>query len=255
MLGQIRLVNPNRGYYRASICNGLVLSEKNERYEFHLNSGGFEFYPGRSFSRDEILELANYTFDPNFGVDEFGQIPANTKDPRGWVWKSISNRGENQLRSEYKPSIIDIANSCSEIISNENAQINLDRFEIWLHDWKTKKPIALAVTAETLESADWQTFSPIWRFCISSHHNSETYEFESQINSLINYLEFPKIGYFAGIYERTLDGDAIEWYRDKDGEFKSRIYEDKFPSGLLAEPWEKIRIDLEEKFLKGLDTV
>ncbi|EMF89795.1 hypothetical protein [Leptospira santarosai] len=253
-LGKIRLVNPNRGTVRAAIYNGLVLSEKNDRYEFHYNLGGYEFRPGRAFSRIEIIELANFTFSTTSNVDDLGVIPATGQDPRSWKWVSFAG-GQRNLNTPHKPNVNEIAIVCGEILSPKESEIFLDRYEIWLTDWKTNEPIALAVTAETLEAADWQTFSPIWRFCIASNHSNETREFEDQVNCLINPSgNKSKVNYSVRLFERTLDGGSIEWMREGKGEnLKPRTYSNALPSGLLAEPWETIRIELESTLEKELN--
>lgn len=263
MIGCIRLVNPDRGTALAAITGRLIATSTDfgASWSINLIEGGYEYWPGRDFSRDEIetwaagcplsgAELSIRGIINNPADDALGgRPPADNENPETWPWHHpVATR----LARSIRPSREDIVELAGEALRAEAAETlpYLDRFEIWACDHEDERPLALIMTAIDLDEAKRIEFSPRWRFQSGPDVPTDMRKFEDRLNARI--LMPIRSGSFDvkwSIYERRPDGSAIR--HGADGA-EIEIPPGGLPTGLLAEPWEAERLLLAEKYATDL---
>ena len=248
--GTIRLVNPWRGQVLAAVMGNLRASTDDfgATFEIRVVVDGHDFYPGRAFTRAEVTEWATgpagrgrrpRTCRPP-QRDMFGVIPAQHPDPRRWPWYAI-DVGAWRLAAECRPDAVDLSRLCQEALSLDTAEAlpPLDHYEVWLLDRETQLPLALAVTALTLDTAKSLVFAARYQHSLPRYRTPATREFEDRVNARI-YIPTQagsrRVAWF--ICERRYDGSCLVHSAD------DRVVErpaEWLPIGLLAEPWESER--------------
>jgi hypothetical protein len=268
MLGVMRLVNPWRGLvYFAQVEGqyGMLSARTGDFKHFSIYSvqSGKEFYPGRIFERAELAQwLLGEPLHPDqraLLADEFGDIPAVAPNPQSWVWLTVSGQGEERLKRAFKPNPAELQQLAGAALSLQRGQFYplLDSWEIWLCDKDTLEPLALAITALTLEDTDWQTFSPRWHANWQSapaEHKVGLHNLEKEINARINSAT--DLSCFRSVhrlFQRNLDGSSQEWARENPVDVSLPLLKvadhpaGYLPDGLLAEPFESQRLQLEPR--------
>ena len=261
MIERIRLVNPARPgvmQARIKVMHGFLVARTEDCRNFSIYAWqqGKEFYCGRQFTREEIATWVSGELIPPDNrtelADELGDIPALAPNPKNWMWYFVGGRGEERLRQDYKPTIADL-----QRLAGLALQINLstfyplgDPYEIWVCDKDTEMPLFLAMTGSSLEEISSQFFSPLWRFNWSRCDEKTEIplrKLQKLINNRVNLSERRgTIRWKHRLFERQLDGSSIEF-----GENLLPIAEHPagwLPLGLLAEPYETIRRDLEPEY-------
>lgn len=256
-VGKIRFVNPERppAFVAEVIEPEGFLSVRTSDFQsfgIYCVRFGKEFWPGREFSKRELMSFAHKEFtNPQQATeDEWGKIPATGwEDPRRWKWRAYTS-GEIVLDREHRPTD-DMLAQAAELALNElepgKRYPDLDEWECWVCDKETKEPIALVLTATDQESIETLTYSPMVRL----GRGDLSFDFadfvaardlQDRLNARINTAtEAGRFGYFARIFRRELDGSATEFRPDKTTTDHAAGY---LPAGLLAEPWETERLSL-----------
>lgn len=261
-VGQIRFVNPERppSFITEIIGeDGRRLSARTRLFHsfaFYVIKGGVEFYCGREFRRDELLQFTRKVFahPQQTQHDQFGNIPATGwEDPRRWTWRGFT-QGEVHLDREFRPTAKDLA-ELSALALNElepgRTYPQLDDWECWVCDKDSLEPIALVLTALDQESIESLTYSPMVRlgrgdYSFDFEDHSTARALRDRINERINTATAPgRFGYFARIFRREIDGSALEvfprrycngqWTEERPPTERPAGY---LPAGLFAEPFE-----------------
>jgi len=256
---KIRLVNPTRpsvfeAYIQTEHGGIVARTEDSQSFSIYYLLEGKEFYCGRRFTRKEIAQWLKgklpHPDERRQIYDELGDIPAIAVNPQSWVWYFVSNRGEERLKTELKPTISDLQKLAGLAlqINPSNFYPLGDPYEIWVCDKDTELPLFLTVTGNSLEEIDRQTFSPLWRFnfvdCTASNEVALR-ELQKLINSRVNASDnFRTIKWTHRIFKRNLDDSVIEYSQD---ELKpiAEYPPNWLPTGLMAEPFETVRKHLE----------
>jgi hypothetical protein len=255
-LGLIRLVNPWRGqiwcadiqtkHGTLSARTGSKPKQAFEQWDVYHCVGDSEFYCGRSFSKRELMRWFSASVpdaDDQPQEDELGSIPANTPDPKAWKWFALT-QGETVLKPEYKPTAADFQKVAGYALAVRPDEFYpyLDQYEIWVCDKETLEPIALVMTANSLEQADRMTFSPMVKFDRNLKGNNPALrELEDRINQRVNSSEKSNtFKWVHRLYKRNLDGTAIEYARENPNDTSLPLMamgEAVLPEPYLAEPY------------------
>lgn len=276
-LGLIRLVNPWRGHcYCANLeTEKGILSARSfdlKTFGFYSVIGNSEFYPGRDFTRKELGEwLSGQPIPPDQRSqirDEFGDIPAITPNSQDWTWLSITGRGEERLTREAKPQMFEIQNlaGAALLMSKDKFLPLLDPYELWVCDKDSLDPIALVLCDISLERIDWQQFNPMWRmgrgdlsFEFQDSILTQARGLQKEIHARVNTsTKASRFEFYSRIFKRNLDNSAIE-YRRANIHLPNTPLEAVeshpigfLPEGLLANPWEQKRLEIEKFRLKDV---
>ncbi len=232
MIGTMRLVNPDRGSALVVVMGRLtaVSEDGGTHWEVVLIHGSRQFYTRRPLS-----------------CDEFGAIAAGDAEDGPWCWRWIgmSESGAVRLGPRERPTQAELfalgQKVCQFDPIADNALPRMDRFEVWLCNRETGRPVALAATALSREMALAIPHVRPWQCVEPPLQTAETWAFQSRINNLLN--RYPRSGryrFVVRLYER--DGDRVVRH-GLDGPI-GQVRSGFVPDGLLAEPWESERLAL-----------
>ncbi len=246
MIGQIQLVNPDRGRALAAISGRLLayVFPNTGSWELSVLEGGCHYGPGRNFLLQDFRRWTSGDL-----VD---------LDLDRWEWRVFGPWGVDRLK--VGPSFPELAALASEVLRAAAApsipQTPLDPFEVWAVDRTSQRPLALLASAVTYFQAESIGFWPgptglstnrydhnheIWRFCLRERHSPETLDFERRVNDRIRTPSQTGLYPFVRrIFERLEDGSAVEFIRNH----RRPVPPGFLPTGQLAEPLESERIAL-----------
>lgn len=257
--GKIRFVNPEKIPSRvAEIVNeetSRVLSARtrdNQSFGVYLVDGDYEFYCGREFSKQRLVEWSKGRFVPHNQQteDELGSIPA-TGEPKTWRWRAFVSQGEVRLKRRLNPTsaeLQELADAAIDLtLKKDEDLIDLDAYECWVCDKDTLEPLALVLTATSQEEIERQHFSPLVRLGVGDLSNDfvdvmAARELQDEINERVNSSDKSgKVAFASRIFIRHFDNTSTE-FRSPELGAKAVEYtqhpEGWLPSGVFAEPWQ-----------------
>jgi hypothetical protein len=228
----MRLVNPSRGWGRiATAGDGRLFATSDEdptRWELRLVRQGREYSTRGPLDPEQVRALAAGVVGP---------------EPWAWAWSSWISTGVLRLRPHERPRPHALAELAAEILRATSADLErlhrADRFEIWLCDARTGRPMALGALAHDREAAMALPHVRAWQ-CVEPHRQTaETWAFQDEVNARMNRARSEgRFRFGLAVFERTGRGFVRHGPQGPTGRVRPGVV----PSGLLAEPFESRRL-------------